>query len=228
MNKLIRVILLPNLYLQCNWIGAAIGAVGGLMAANSTAKAARKNAKTANVFTTEQMQNRHQWEVNDLRKAGLNPMLSAGAAPSIGSTAMAQTPDFSQAISQGANTGIQAIQTNANVDKIAQEISSLKTVQELNVEQKKKVATEIGLIKEQIRVQAGTAQGIELDNVQKRILTEYYHSDKAALVSKDLNVPPAKYIEMIEEYFEQLGAAAKGVGKSYYDSKLNPWNWFRD
>ena len=36
------------------------------------------------------MKNRHQWEVSDLRKAGLNPILSAGAAPSMGASAMAQ------------------------------------------------------------------------------------------------------------------------------------------
>ncbi len=44
--------------------------------------------------TKRMMQNRHQWEVADLRKAGLNPILSAGAAPSMGSPPKGITPEF--------------------------------------------------------------------------------------------------------------------------------------
>ncbi len=40
------------------------------------------------------MQRRHQWEVRDLRKAGLNPILSAGAAPSIGSAPQSKESSF--------------------------------------------------------------------------------------------------------------------------------------
>jgi len=59
------------------WIvgGAIIG--GSLISANS---AESTNAQQIGA-TNEQMQNAHQWEVNDLRAAGLNPMLSAGASP---------------------------------------------------------------------------------------------------------------------------------------------------
>lgn len=35
--------------------------------------------------TRKMMRKRHQWEVEDLRAAGLNPILSAGGAPSMGS-----------------------------------------------------------------------------------------------------------------------------------------------
>lgn len=43
--------------------------------------------------TKRMMQNRHQWEVADLRAAGLNPILSAGGTPSMGQPSMQPTPN---------------------------------------------------------------------------------------------------------------------------------------
>jgi len=60
--------------------------LGGLLGKSS----AKKAAAAANAFTEKQMKNRHQWEVQDLKAAGLNPILSAGSAPSMGSSAMEQ------------------------------------------------------------------------------------------------------------------------------------------
>lgn len=37
------------------------------------------------------MKEKYQWQVADMRKAGLNPILAAGATPGMGSTTMAQT-----------------------------------------------------------------------------------------------------------------------------------------
>jgi len=51
-------------------------------------------SKTAWSRTKRMMQKRHLWEVADLRSAGLNPILSAGAAPSMGGPSMQQTPDI--------------------------------------------------------------------------------------------------------------------------------------
>lgn len=202
--------------------GLAAATLGGALISSSTA---RSNASSANQFTEKQLKNRHQWEVADLKAAGLNPMLSAGAAPSIGSTAMASTPDFGQALASGMNTAISDKTAEAGIAKTMQEISNLKTTQELNYSQMKVFAQQVELIKEQINVQANTAAGIGHDNVQKDILARHYQSDEASLIAKDLNVPPARYMEMLEEYFEQAAGAA---GKAYYGSKLNPWNWFRD
>lgn len=75
-------------------IGAAIGQAGAINQAWHQSNV----SKTAWSRTKRMMKKRHQWEVRDLRKAGLNPILSAGAAPSMGSNAQAspiQTPDGS-------------------------------------------------------------------------------------------------------------------------------------
>jgi len=47
------------------------------------------------------MKNRHQWEVDDLRAAGLNPILSAGGAPSMASPQAAKLPDLGGNLMRG-------------------------------------------------------------------------------------------------------------------------------
>lgn len=70
-------------------VGELVGGLFGSSSAKKQNKAAIAAAERANAFTREQMQSRHQWEVADLKKAGLNPVLSAGAAPSMGGSAQA-------------------------------------------------------------------------------------------------------------------------------------------
>lgn len=55
----------------------------------------------------EAMQNRHQWEVEDLRKAGLNPILSAGGQGASGNAPVIVPPDISGAMEAGARTDTQ-------------------------------------------------------------------------------------------------------------------------
>jgi len=77
--------------------GAIISEVGGSLlsglfgssSAKSQNKAAAREAEAARAFNREMMQSRHQWEVADLKAAGLNPILSAGGTPSMGSSPMA-------------------------------------------------------------------------------------------------------------------------------------------
>jgi hypothetical protein len=56
----------------------------------------------------EVMQNRHQWEVADMRKAGLNPILSAtGGSGAPGNAPTIVAPDLAGAFKSGAETSTQ-------------------------------------------------------------------------------------------------------------------------
>lgn len=68
-------------------IGGALGAVGSIFGANKSAESVN-NAnemqyqmfKEGQDFNKEVMQNKHQWEYEDYRKAGINPLLTATSA----------------------------------------------------------------------------------------------------------------------------------------------------
>jgi hypothetical protein len=56
----------------------------------------------------EVMQNRHQWEVADMRKAGLNPILSAtGGSGAPGNAPTIVAPDIASAMKSGAEASTQ-------------------------------------------------------------------------------------------------------------------------
>ncbi len=60
------------------WLAAAASAIGGKVLDYGFDRA---SAQQAHQDTKEILQNRYQWQVQDMIKAGLNPMLSAGASP---------------------------------------------------------------------------------------------------------------------------------------------------
>lgn len=68
-------------------IGGALGAVGSIFGANKSAESVNnanemqyKMFKEGQDFNKEVMQNKHQWEYEDYRKAGINPLLTATSA----------------------------------------------------------------------------------------------------------------------------------------------------
>nr|DAG83717.1 MAG TPA: DNA pilot protein [Microviridae sp.] len=61
----------------------------------------------------EVMKNRHQWEVDDMRKAGLNPILSAtGGSGAGGNAPTIVAPDLAGAMKSGAETETQRSEKN--------------------------------------------------------------------------------------------------------------------
>lgn len=79
-------------------------AIGGVSNLGSSALSAYFGWK----HQKEVMQNRHQWEVADMRKAGLNPILSAtGGSGTPGNAPPIVAPDLASAFKSGAETSTQ-------------------------------------------------------------------------------------------------------------------------
>lgn len=84
-------------------------AIGGFANLGSSATSAYFSWK----HQKEVMQNRHQWEVADMRKAGLNPILSAtGGSGAGGNAPTIVAPDLAGAMKSGAEMSTQHSEKN--------------------------------------------------------------------------------------------------------------------
>ena len=84
-------------------LSGVVGAVGSVAGSLLGAHSARENANQANKVTLDLAKNGMQYRVNDLRKAGLNPILAVNGSGGLGSVSSsgiqtAQPADFSGAV----------------------------------------------------------------------------------------------------------------------------------
>lgn len=119
-------------------LGGVVGAVGSLFGAKMQNSAQSDLMAQSAAYSRESLQNRHQWEVEDLRKAGLNPILSAtnsaGGQISVG-TGQAVGPDFSKALEAIAHSALMKktmdlAQFSANTDRIKADADMLRAKQD--------------------------------------------------------------------------------------------------
>lgn len=85
------------------------GLAGGLVSTLYSAQMGSKVAKDNRAFQRDMSSTAHQREVQDLAKAGLNPILSAtgGAGASTPSGATAPIPDVGSTLSKGVSSALQ-------------------------------------------------------------------------------------------------------------------------
>lgn len=125
-------------------IGGAASLLGGIGSAVSSANASKAATDAQIKWERERAQNAHQWEVEDLKKAGLNPVLSAGGTGAQTGSISPHLPDMSGINSAGAGIA-QAVQ-NAIINEQTQQ--SITADSKLKSAQEQKIYSEIGLDKQ--------------------------------------------------------------------------------
>lgn len=141
-----------------SWLPAVGGLAGSLFSSSQN----QASARAAIDFQREVLQNRNQWAVEDLRKAGLNPILAAGTTQSTaqGATSITENPATSAVQSYlGAKQASLASRQQLNQDAIARaQVSVLQSQAEANSAKAAKDYQDIAESKERVGIYAPQAQ----------------------------------------------------------------------
>jgi hypothetical protein len=188
--------------------GDIVGGLFGLAGGALTNKANRSAAQRANDFTEYQLKNRHQWEVEDLKSAGLNPVLSAGGTPSIGSSAQANVINPMDSALQAASTAIDLKQKKETVELT-------KNQQEKTMADSSKAwaDTELSnaLKQTQFEQQLKTRNENELIDLQKNLTAYQSAGAKYDAVNKYYSTFGARNDAHVNQLLYKAGTSAKAI-----------------
>lgn len=122
----------------------------------------------------EVMKNRHQWEVEDLRKAGLNPILSAGGSGSPGNAPIIEAPDIAGASAKAVEASLGKSQEELIKAQTQQSVSSAHQAESqtaLNKTEEKRVGFESDRSLEAVGTQALTNYILKEQWAQEKLKT---------------------------------------------------------
>lgn len=165
------------------------GLGGGLLSGAASAYAADRSGKDAAAATAAQIAwereratHAHQWEVQDLKAAGLNPTLSAGGSGATTGGISAPMPDRSGYAGAGAafidaiNTAYSAAKLNADIGKTGAETNNITQDTKNKLAQQELIQKQA--INEALRSGLISAQTA---NTEFKNLTEKFNGERASL-----------------------------------------------
>lgn len=175
-------------------LGAGISAAGSLFGSKKQADASSAVNQQQIDWQREAMQNRHQWEVEDLRKAGLNPILSANAGASTGGAGFhPQVPDYMSAYNAATQNAVNALKSIADIENTeANTHVAGATVSRINQE-----TENLGLIGQQL------AMGLRRDRENQ---FSYEVGSRSGL--------PAQILQGIQSTWNRLGKWYNGISSN--------------
>lgn len=184
----------------------------------------REDAKEAQKLQTQRMQNAHQWEVNDLQRAGLNPVLSATAG-SAGGIAGAAQPPLAPHSGVGVLSGLASLagiyesvtRAQMNVATSAKEVATTESIEQ-GIEKYKNVPGWLRYIAENPTVSSvasaaagGGAYALFRNFNAARAVAPKVQPVRAPKV--DLSMP--KYSEIVRNASSSKGFSRGGSGAGY-------------
>lgn len=129
-------------------IGAGIGAASSLFGAAKQNEAAEEAASAQMAHQIAMYQNRYQWQMEDMRKAGLNPILAYRQGAPGGGAGASYTPvNVGAAGVQGAASAMQSYQASRQADLLKAQEGKADAEKAVAVETAKQVRDQNALTK---------------------------------------------------------------------------------
>ena len=163
-------------------IGAGIGAISSAFGAKQQNKAAQAAAERQMAFQRESAQNRYQWTMADMKKAGLNPILAykQGGGGTLGGSSYTPQNVGEAAVrgaSAGGSTAMAARRLNQELDLMGQEEWTKREQGDLFRSQVRKADNEIKLLKQDYEIR-------KADVASAKATKQFYEGEGGNLMRK--------------------------------------------